>query len=182
MTAPIPVAVAPNFHLPDAAARLLVGDATGSRPPYEGERAAMALPTVTPEALSGSLLLFALPGHLRSTLWGMLEQGEAAEGFDAFASEVGWFLAFKQLPAPEGAIFELVLHAAGGKVEPRGLWAVVNLGDAPVVVAVPGLRVRLGAGEGGRLPEGVAADVIAPEGDAPDVLLLVRRPARGPEA
>jgi hypothetical protein len=70
----------------------------------------------------------------------------------------------------------LVLHGVGGKVESRGLWAVVNLGDDPVVVGVSGVRVRLGAGEGGRLPEEVAAEVIPPEGDAPDVLLLVRRP------
>jgi hypothetical protein len=179
MTARLPVAVAPNFHLPDApAGRWLVADSTGWRPPSEGERAAMAPPAATPQGLSGAFLLFALPGHLRSSSWTMLEQGAAADRFDAFASEVGRFLTFKGLPPPEGAVFELVLHGAGGKLESRGLWAVVNLGEAPVVVGGPGLRVRLGAGEGGRLPEGVAADVIAPEGDSPDVLLVVRRPER----
>jgi hypothetical protein len=106
----------------------------------------------------------------------MLERGEAACEFDAFASEVGRFLAFKQLPPPERAVFELVLHAPGGTLEPHGLWAVVNLGDDPVVICVLGLRLRLGAGEGGQLPEGVGAEVLPPEGDAPDVLLMVRRP------
>src|SRR5262249_20365864 len=128
------------------------------------------------------VLLFVLPGHLRSSFWGMLEQGGAAGGFEAFASEVGRFLAFKELPPPERAVFELVLHGAGGKVEPRGLWAGVNLGEDPVLVGGPGLRVRLGAGEGGRLPEEVAAEVLPPKGDTPDVLLLVRRPAWEPEA
>jgi hypothetical protein len=174
MTAPIPVAVAPNFHLPDApAGRLLVADGAGWRPLSEAERSA----PVPPGAGGESVLLFALPGYLRSSFWELLEQGGASEHFDAFASDVGRFLVFKQLPPPEGAVFEFVLHAADGKVEPRGLWAVVNLGDDPVVIGLPGLRVRLGAGEGGRLPEEVAAEVIPPEGDAPDVLLLVRRPA-----
>ncbi len=177
MTAPISVAVAPNFHLPDApAGRLLVADGAGWRPPSAGELPTMVLPGATLDPLSGSVLLFALPGHLRSSVWGMLEHGDAGGAFNAFASEVGQFLTFKQLPPPEGAVFELVLHGVGGKVESRGLWAVVNLGDDPVVIGVSGVRVRLGAGEGGRLPEEVAAEVIPPEGDAPDVLLLVRRP------
>jgi hypothetical protein len=116
MTAPISVAVAPNFHLPDApAGRLLVADGAGWRPPSEGERSAIVRPSATPDPLSGAALLFALPGHLLSSFWGMLEQGGPAEGFDAFASEIGRFLAFKQLPPPEGAAFELVLHGPGGK-------------------------------------------------------------------
>lgn len=171
MTAPLPVAVAPNFHLPDApGGRLLVADGAGWRPSPEGEQSALVAP-VEP------VLLFVLPGHLRSAFWAMLDQGGAAAEFDAFALEVGRFLAFKQLPPPERAVFELALHGAGGKVEPGGLWAVVNLGDDPVVVGMPGLRLRLGAGEGCRLPEEVAAEVLAPEGETPDVLLLVRRPA-----
>jgi hypothetical protein len=171
MTAPTPVAVAPNFHLPGApAGRLLVADGAGWRPPSEAELTA-------PVPSADSVLLFALPGHLRESLWGLLERGGAAEDFGAVASEVGRFLAFKELSPPEGAVLELVLHGAGGKVEPRGLWAAVNLGDEPVVVGLPGLRVRLGAGEAARLPMGVAAELIPPEGEAPDVLLLVRRPA-----
>jgi len=138
-------------------------------------------PSATPDPLSGSVLLFVLPGHLRSSFWGMLEHGGAAGALDTFAAEVGHFLTFKQLPPPESAVFELVLHGDRAKVEPRGLWAVVNLGDDPVVVGVPGLRVCLGAGEGGRFPEEVAPEIIPPEGDAPDVLLLVRRPASRPE-
>src|SRR5215831_2538378 len=113
MTAPIPVAVAPNFHLPDApGGRLLVADGAGWRPPSEAERAALLLPGAAPGPPGGPVLLFALPGHLRSSFWAMLERGEAPTGFDAFAAEVGRFLAFKQLPPPEGAAFELVLHGS----------------------------------------------------------------------
>jgi hypothetical protein len=163
-----PVGIAPNFHLAHAPeGRLLVADGAGWRPPSEGELSAMG-------AGSDPLLLFVLPEHLRSSFWGMVEQERLDEDFDTFASEIGRFLAFKQLPPPERAVFELVLHGAGGKVEPRGLWAIVNLGDDPVVVGVKGLRVRLGAGEGSRLPEQLAAEVIPPQGDAPDILLLVR--------
>jgi hypothetical protein len=176
MTTPIAVAVAPNFHLPDApAGRLLVADGAGWRPPY-GDECSAVIPGTDP------VLLFALPGHLRSSLWEILDQGGAAGGFDTFAAEVARFLSFKQLAPPEHAVFQLVLNRAGGKVEPRDLWAVINLGDDPVIVGVPGLRLRLEAGEGGRLPEAVAAEVIPPEGDAPDVLLLVRRPAQAPAA
>lgn len=183
MTAPIRVAVAPNFYLPGAPSdRLLVADDAGWRLPSEGERTTIVPPGASREPLSDPVLLFKLPGHLRSSFWRMLEQGGTAEAFDAFSSDVGRFLVFKQLPPPEHAVFELVLNGAGGKVEPRGLWAVVNLGDDPIMVGLPGLRVRLGPGEGGRLPEEVAAEVIPPQGDTPDVLLLVCRPTRRPQA
>jgi hypothetical protein len=173
MTLGLQVAVAPNFHLPGAAAgRVLVAGEAGWRSPSEGERPA--------EPPGGLVLLFALPGHLRASFWGMMGRAEAGRDFDAFAAEVGRFLTFKQLPPPGRAVFELVLHGAGGAVEPRDLWAVVNLGEDPVVVGLPGLRLRLGPGEGCLLPEDVAAEALPPEGEVPDVLLVVRRPARGP--
>jgi len=173
MTACHQVVVAPNFHLPGAMAeRLLVADGDGWRSLPEGERQ-----DVTRGELSGLVLLFALPSHLRSSFWAMLERAEMGGGFDAFASEVGRFLTFKQLPPPERAGFELVLHGSRGAIEPRGLWAVVNMGDDAVVVGVPGLRVRLGPGEGCRLPEDVAAEVIPPGAEVPDLLLVLRRPA-----
>jgi hypothetical protein len=170
MTPRHPVAVARNFHLPDLpGGRLLVADGAGWRKP-SAEEMAVVQPADEP------VLLFALAGHLRASFWAMLEQGETGNHFDAFAAAVGHFLTFKQLPPPERAVFELVLHGPEGGVEPQGLWAVVNLDDDAVVVGVPGLRVRLGAGEGVQFPEGVAAEVLRPAGEGPDVLLLVRRP------
>jgi hypothetical protein len=180
MTASIRVAVAPNFHLPEtAASRLQVADGEGWRALSIGERSALAPEVVAPDSETSLLLLFALPAHLRSSFWSMLEQGAA--GFDSLASEVGRFLAFKQLPPPESSVFELVLHSAGGKLEQRDLWAVVNLGDDPIALGVPGIRVRLGSGEGVQFPEGVTAEIVPTEADAPEVLLLLRRPPRESE-
>jgi hypothetical protein len=175
MTMPIRVAVAANFHLPGAAAdRLLLADGTAWRMPTEAERAVLAPPTATPDA--ATVLLFTLPGHLCASFWSMMEQSRTADGFDAFAVEVSRFLSFKELPPPARAVFELVLHAAGGNFEPHGLWAIVNLSDDPVAIDTSGLRVRLGTGEGCRLPNDVAAEVTPADGDTPDVLLIVREP------
>jgi hypothetical protein len=177
MTTSIPVAVAPNFHLRNApAGRVLLADGTSWRPMSKGERSAVATQSATQDERNDLILLFALPGHLRSGFWYMLEHGETAAGFEAFAAEVGQFLAFKQLPPPERAAVELVLHGAAGTVDPHCLWAIINLGDAPVLVAVPGLRVCLESGEGARLPQAVTAEIVPPDGDAPHVLLLVRQP------
>jgi hypothetical protein len=169
------VAVAPNFHLPGAPTeRMLVADEAGGRCPVEGEQPA--------DSAGGVVLLFALPDHLRSSFWAMMEQAEARRDFAAFAAEVGRLLTFKQLPPPAGAVFELVLHGQAGAIEPSNLWAVVNLGEDPVAVGLPGLRLRLEPGEGSLLPEIVTARVLPPEGEALDVLLVVRRPSSGPSA
>jgi hypothetical protein len=159
MTAPVPVAVAPNFHLDEL-------------PGGRWEAAAGADVTHC-----GTTLLFALPGHLRASFWSVLEQGDAPANFDVLAAEVGRFLAFKELSPPPGAVFEVILHGASGVVEPRGLWAVINLGDDLVAVEVPGLRIFLGAGEGAQFPDGPVAAVQPPTSDVPmQILLAVRRP------
>jgi hypothetical protein len=169
------VAVAPHFHLPGALAdQLLVADAGGWRAPAEDDLAALVPTTVAREALDGLALLFVLPNHLRSSFWSMLEQ---SSDFDAFATELASFLTFKQLLLPERAVIESVLHARGGVFDARDVWAVVNMGDEPVSVGLPGVRLRLGAGEGCRMPAGIESEVQPPSGDVPDVLLLVRRPS-----
>jgi hypothetical protein len=178
MIVPVPVTLAPNFQLPEPpAGRVLIADGMGWRPAPDNECAAMVTPSVPAGSRRSPVLLFAVPGHLRTSFWRMLEHAGTAEEFDSFAGEVARFLAFKQLPTPVGAVFELVLHGPGGNIDPAGVWAVINLGEDPVAVGVPGRRVRLGPGEGSQLPEEIAADVIPPERDAPAVLLLVRRPA-----
>jgi hypothetical protein len=176
MTSCLRVVVAPNFHLPGSpAGRLLVGAEDDWHTPTEDETAAIMPGDAARDELGRLVLLFILPVRLRSALGELLEQPEAGGDFDAFAREVGRFLAFKELPPPERAVFELVLLGPGGAIEPRGLWAVVNMGDDPVMVGLPGLRLRLEAGEGCRPPEGAAADVLPPAGALPDVLLVVRR-------
>jgi hypothetical protein len=176
MDTTVSVAVAPNFHLPGAPAdRVLIADGTAWRPASASEWTALAPASVPGAPGSGSVLLFVLPEHLRSAVWQLLERGGVRNEFDALAAEVGQFLAFKNLPPPERAIFELVLHGPAGNVATDDLWAVANLGDDPITIGVPGFRVRLQAGEGVRLPETVATEMIPPTEDVPDLLLTVRR-------
>jgi hypothetical protein len=176
MTPRCQVIVAPNFHLSGALAdRLLVAEGDAWRAPSEGDLAAIIPTDATRDDLGRLILLFALPVHLRSSFWLMMENSEPSDDFDAFAEEMANFLAFKQLQPPERAVIESVLHLSGS-INPVGLWAVVNMGDDSVLVGLPGLRLRLESGEGCRLSEGVSAEVLPTASEVPAVLLLVRRP------
>jgi hypothetical protein len=206
------LAAAPHFHLgEDWARRLALGTglertAAGLvprlpwRPAGDDELALLLLDPASPtarEELPDCLCLFVVPGHLRSAFWSLLaeaqEGGEVpADGFDAFVGEMARFLAFKQIPAPAGGVFDLVVSQPG---QPAALavapvWGLVNLGDdAAAVVFVnlpaggppsldyPPVRVELGPGEGLRLPRG--AVLAGSEGlgrELPCVWLVVRRP------
>ena len=104
---------------------------------------------------------------------------QAAEGdgdFVAFADEMRRFLAFKELPPPADAVFELLVQDASGQVDASGLWALVNLGEEPVVLAWPELRLRLSPGEGCRVAAGLPPDVVPPaeEPEEPNVLVAIR--------
>jgi hypothetical protein len=158
-----PLVVAPAFHLPtDWAGRLLLGAGVPRewRQPDEQERSLLVHDPSTPltrERLLDALCLFQLPKHLQSAWWRLLERagdtGAPLEGFDDFVVEVARFLAFKELPAPEGAVFDLLvsrpgLSAVGGEGLPFNLpvetplppreepprprtWGGINLGDEP---------------------------------------------------
>jgi hypothetical protein len=169
--------VAPHFHLAgEWVARLLVSDGESWRAPDEAEIASLVSAPQTRDELAACVCLFALPGHLRSAFWSMLaRQASGGDGdFVAFAAEAAGFLQFKQLPPPEGSAFELILRPAGAAFQAAGLWAVINLGEEQAVVAWPALRLRLGPGEGCRLPDGAAPEVLPPADDEADVLLVVR--------
>lgn len=265
------VAIAPRFHLdPDWPNRLRFGAGVAEedgrffprgpwRPPTADELGALTvgdiglsspgpLPMLGEAAPSpaDAVWLFQLPAHLRSAWWELLDAAAGSDmriqGFDAFASRVAEFLAYKQLHPPDVPRMEAIVAAAGERSirrdpdtgRPSGLgsavapwsawppaadvaverlWGVVNLGDedtgvvlvgpplprlaAEVARATPGspaptavgelverflrafpdhppVRVRLGPGEGCRLP----ADGLVLDGDPtgkqdPDVLLLV---------
>ena len=124
--------VAPYFHLDiDWPARLSLGagvESTAQGPvarspwrPASAEELAALVPDptrITREELPGCLCLFVVPAHLRSAFWDLLarapEPGAVpAEGFGAFAAETARFLAFKQLPVPAGAVFDLVVARPG---------------------------------------------------------------------
>lgn len=169
MTASCRLAVAPNFHLPGTVAQRLLGTDCPS--------ADIVLPSPAREDAQSLVLLFVLPARLRSMFWETLEQapGGSAGSFDAITAETAQFLAFKELPPPVRALFELVLQRPAAPFDGRGLWAVVNLSDDVVQLALPGLRLALAAGEGCRLPDGMTAESLSPSGDDPAMLLVVRR-------
>src|SRR6185436_5557836 len=105
-------AIAPNFHLDGGwADRLLIAADGGWRAPREDEIAALVADAAHTDVAT---LLFAFPVHMRARFWDMLGE-EAAEGtgdFVAFAAEVRQFLAFKELPPPPDALFELLIQDA----------------------------------------------------------------------
>jgi hypothetical protein len=111
-----------------------------ARPPWRAPTAAeMAVLSPDPAALDREdfercLCLFALPLHLQSAWWDLVEKSQASgtarlEGFDAFVLEVAELLAFKDLAIPDGALFDLVASQPGqrsirwnaGGARPEGL-------------------------------------------------------------
>src|SRR5438128_4189778 len=109
-------AIAANFHLGGGwLDRLLVAPNEGWRAPREDELASL----VVEGARTDVAALFAIPAHMRARFWDMLGE-EAAEGtgdFVAFAAELRQFQAFKELPPPPDALFELLVQDAGGTVD-----------------------------------------------------------------
>ncbi|HMF16516.1 MAG TPA: hypothetical protein VKE98_04880 [Gemmataceae bacterium] len=171
------LAVAPFFHQSiDWSSRLLVGDGVEeeqgrfvARPPWRAptadELAALAIDGAPAkrEDLDACLCLFALPEHLQTAWWDMLDRAGPAgtthlEGFDAFVQEVASLLAFKELPVPNGATFELVASQPGQRSicwtfdrwpsapwppspeqRPARLWGAINLGNEALSVVLVNL-------------------------------------------
>src|SRR5262249_44840350 len=112
--------------------------------------------------------------HLRSAGWQLLEQVHETEeqrlaGFDAFVGEVARFLAFKELPVPDGAAFELLVSRPGQRAthrqgQPPGLSFNLD-GATPLPVQDEDRRPRLGG--------------IINLGDEPPPLLFLNLPAQG---
>jgi hypothetical protein len=169
-------AIAPNFQSGGGwTDRLLVAEGDRWRAPRADELAALL--AETPRA-DGAACLFVIPGHLRAKFWTILSE-EAAEGtgdFVAFADELRQFLAFKELPPPADAVFELLVQDADGEVDTGRLWSLVNFGDEPLLLAWPGVRLRLDPGEGCRLSAGFPPGVVPPA-EEPTVLLAIRTDA-----
>jgi hypothetical protein len=167
-------AVAPDFHLGGAwLDRLLVAGDEGWRAPHEDELAALVAEAPGPDVPA---LLFTVPAHMRAKFWEMLGE-EAAEGtgdFVTFAAVLREFLAFKKLAPPGDAVFDLVVQDVGGAVGRAGLWALINFGDETLLLDWPGVRLRLGAGEGCRVAAGVPPSVVPPTDD-PNVMVAIRR-------
>ena len=165
--------MAANFHLDGGwLDRLLVGEGADWRAPREAELTGLVAEAPRTD---GVALLFVTPGHLRTRFWTMLSQ-QAAEGsgdFIAFADDMRQFLTFKALPPPQDAVFELLVQDASGQVDATGLWALVNLGEEPVVLDWTDVRLRLSPGEGCRTPANLPP-VIVPPTEEPNVLVAIR--------
>jgi hypothetical protein len=104
------------------------------------------------------LCLFALPQHLQTAWWDLLDRAGLAGtthpgGFDAFVREVASLLGFKELPVPDGASFDLVASRPGqrsirwnaGGARPEGLAFDVS-SRAPWPPGHEGRRARLWGG------------------------------------
>jgi hypothetical protein len=167
-------AIAANFHLGGGwLDRLLVAGNEGWRAPREDELAALVAEPPRPDVAA---LLFAVPAHMRARLWDMLGE-EAAEGtgdFVTFAADLGQFLAFKELPPPADATFDLLVQDVGGAVDPAHLWALVNFGDEPILLDWADVRLRLGSGEGCRIDPGSPPGVVPPA-EEPSVMVAIRQ-------
>lgn len=173
-------AIAPNFQCKGSwADRLLVAEGDAWRAPDDSELAGLTL-SAPQDMPSGDgtacACLFTVPMHLRARFWAMLDE-EAAEGsgdFVNFSDDLAEFLTFKDLPPPNDAICELLLQDVGGKVATDDVWALVNFGEDPVLLAWPELQVRLNPGEGLRVASGNPPDVVPPVNDDVNVLLAIR--------
>jgi hypothetical protein len=203
--------VAPHFHLDvDWSKRLALGAGVEQtagglmalspwRPADPGEQEQLVLDTSRPtprEESSRCLCLFGAPVHLRSSfqdlLGQMLEQGTMpADGFAHFTALVARFLDFKGLPAPAGAVFDLVVSPPEQRaVLALDLWGLINLGEETASVVFlnvpagdipeagyPPVRLELLPGEGVRAPAGMPFGCQGSEGGEPDLLLLIRPPS-----
>ncbi len=168
--------IAPNFQCKGSwKDRLLVAEGSGWRAPHDGELAGMTL-TAPGDSDGVSSFLFNVPAHLRARFWAMLDE-EAAEGagdFVQFAEDLAGFLAFKDLPPPKDSVSELLIQDTAGKVETGDIWALINFGEEPVLLAWPQTRLKLSPGEGCRLTAGPAPAVEPPPEDELNVLLAIR--------
>jgi hypothetical protein len=182
--------VAPFFHQSiDWPSRLLMSSGVAQEqgrfvawPPWRAPTAAELAALVANHAparrddLNACLCLFALPQHLQTTWWDLLNRARLAgtrhlDGVDDFVREVASLLAFKELPVPDGASFELVASQPGqtsirwnaGGVRQEGLafdvspltpwppsheghtarlWGGINLGDEAMSVVLVNLPAQ----------------------------------------
>jgi hypothetical protein len=125
-------AVAPHFHLSvDWSRRLLIGTGVEEidggffprgpwRPPTDDELTHLVriADATSPAESDGVIELFRLPEHLRAEWWQLLERAAGATGgrlpgYGAFVAQVVEFLAFKDLPVPDGAGCDAVVSRPG---------------------------------------------------------------------
>ena len=162
------------------------------------------------EEANAVVSLFQLPMHLCAAWQQLLEQSASTlaegklQGFDLFASRVVEFLAFKKILVADRTHCELIVgnpgqpdvdagptQRSGTDTPPRPqLWGGINLGDEDGVIVLcsitggsdfPMVRLRLGPGEGFRLPPvGVILGSCTDDGHEPNVMLIISHDRRAP--
>ncbi len=176
--------VAPNFQCKGSwAERLLVGAGDAWRAPDDNELASLTPNTPAADG-AGCACLFSVPTHMRHRFWAMLDdEAKAGSGdFEYFSDDLAQFLTFKALPPPADAVYELLVQDVGGKVMTDDAWALVNFGEDPVLLAWPGLQLRLNPGEGLQIAPGSPPEVLPPANDELNVLVAIRQAASGADA
>jgi hypothetical protein len=153
--------------------RLLVAEGERWRAPHDDELDRLTLNKPPEDAAA---CLFSLPSHMRARFWAMLnEEASAGTGdFDEFSDDLAQFLTFKELPPPKNSVCELLVQDAHGKVRTGDVWALINFGEEPILLAWPQLHFRLVPGEGCRMTVGLPPDVVPPRKDELNVLLAIR--------
>jgi hypothetical protein len=158
--------------------RLLVAEGERWRAPHEDELDSLTLNKPPEDAAACFCLfsLFSVPAHMRTRFWAMLnEEASAGTGdFDEFSDDLAQFLTFKELPPPKNSVCELLVQDAHGKVRTGDVWALINFGEEPILLAWPQLHFRLVPGEGCRMTVGLPPDVVPPRKDELNVLLAIR--------
>ena len=169
-------AIAPNFQCKGSwMDRLLVVEGDGWRAPHDDDLAVLTSKKPAEDDPACSVL-FSIPVHMRTRFWTMLNE-EAAAGtgdFVKFSDDVARFLTFKALPPPKDSVCELLVQDAGGKVKTGDVWALINFGEEPVVLAWPQLHLRLITREGCRMALGSPPNVAPPPKGELNVLLAIR--------
>ena len=168
-------AIAPNFQCKGSwTDRLLVAEGDGWRAPHDDELVGLTREK-PPEDAAACFCLFSVPVHMRTRFWAMLnEEASAGTGdFDEFSEGLVQFLVFKELPPPKESVCELLVQDAGGQVKTDDVWALINFGEEPILLAWPRLHLRLVSGEGCRMAAGLPPDVVPPAKDELNVLLAI---------
>jgi len=169
-------AIAPNFQCKGSwTDRLLLAEGDGWRAPHDDEVVGLTANEPSGDGAAVSSL-FAVPVHMRTRFWAVLDE-EAAAGtgdFVSFSGDFAEFLTFKNLPPPKDSVYELLVQDADGQVSADDVWALINFGDEPVLLAWPQLQLRLAPGEGCRMAAGLPPDVLRPVKDELNVLFAIR--------
>ena len=167
-------AVAPNFQCKGSwADRLLVAEGAGWRAPDAAELVSL---TQTPEDAVASTACFpfrCICAAASGPCW-TKKRPRAAATSSVFPTIWPQFLTFKDLSPPKDSVCELLVQDAGGKVTTSDVWALINFGEDPLLLAWPGLQLRLNPGEGFQTAAGSPPEVVPPANDELNALVAIR--------